>query len=214
LFAAADVFVAYDCVQFPRRGWVHRNRLPLSSGDLDWLTLPIQKCERDSRIDALRFAPDAQARLEHGMRRFPCLQSAAAPLLELVTDIGSGTVADYLCGQLAELSSMLGVSRPILRSSTLGIAAELHRQDRVLAIARALGATRYVNSPGGLELYDPQAFADSGIELKFLTPFSGPMDSILALLPTLPVRDVAALIRSGTAFAADQYSSNSSTRST
>ena len=27
LFAASDLFVIYDCVQFPRRGWVHRNKL-------------------------------------------------------------------------------------------------------------------------------------------------------------------------------------------
>jgi hypothetical protein len=27
LFAASDLFVIYDCVQFPRRGWVQRNRL-------------------------------------------------------------------------------------------------------------------------------------------------------------------------------------------
>ena len=42
LFAAADVFVAYDCVQFPRRGWVHRNRLPTATGMSDWLTLPVR----------------------------------------------------------------------------------------------------------------------------------------------------------------------------
>jgi hypothetical protein len=29
LFCAADVFVMFDCVQFRRRGWVHRNRFPL-----------------------------------------------------------------------------------------------------------------------------------------------------------------------------------------
>src|SRR6202011_2722341 len=63
LFTAADIFVAFDCVQFPRRGWVHRNRLALTPGNSDWLTLPIQKSDRDTRIDELVFAPDARARL-------------------------------------------------------------------------------------------------------------------------------------------------------
>jgi hypothetical protein len=201
LFTAADVFVAFDCVQFPRRGWVHRNRLPSISGDADWLTLPVQKCDRDTRIDELRFAPDAHALLERGMQRFPDLQSArksASPLIELVTEIGSGTVADYLCAQLARLSSILGIVRPVVRSSTLGIPADVHRQARVIAIARALGATRYVNSPGGRELYDAEAFAVHGIELKFLAPLSGPMDSILLLLLTRPAAEVAALIQSET----------------
>ena len=184
-------------MQFPRRGWVHRNRLPLLSGELDWLTLPIQKCDRDTRIDELQFAPDARASIERGMQRFPDLQSArksASPLIEVVTDIGSGTVADYLCAQLARVNSILGIARPIIRSSTLGIPADVHRQDRVIAVARAFGATCYVNSPGGRELYDPGAFAEHGIELKFLAPFSGPSDSILLLLVTRPAAEVAALI--------------------
>jgi len=217
LFMAADVFVAFDCVQFPRRGWVHRNRLPVSSGESDWLTLPIRKCERDSRIDELAFVPDAAAALERGMRRFPALQEArrsAPKLLELVTDLGSGSVADYLCAQLAALCSLLGASRTIVRSSTLRLPADVRRQDRVIAAARALGATRYVNSPGGVELYDPKAFAANGIELKFLTPFEGPLDSILTLLLSRTVRDVAALIRSNTQFASDQPHRSESTRST
>ena len=43
LFAASDLFVIYDCVQFPRRGWVHRNRLLDRSGKLRWLTLPLDR---------------------------------------------------------------------------------------------------------------------------------------------------------------------------
>jgi hypothetical protein len=199
LFTAADVFVAFDCVQFPRRGWVHRNRLPLMSGELDWLTLPIKKCDRDTRIDALEFASDAPVQLERGMQRFPALRGArgsVSPLLELVTDLGSGTVADYLCAQLQRLTALLGISRPLVRSSTLRIPADVHGQARVIAVARALGATCYVNSPGGHELYDSRAFADHGIELKFLASFRGPQDSILSLLLTRPLDEVAELIRS------------------
>ena len=32
LFAASDLFVIYDCVQFPRRGWVHRNKMFAADG--------------------------------------------------------------------------------------------------------------------------------------------------------------------------------------
>jgi hypothetical protein len=205
LFTAADIFVAFDCVQFPRRGWVHRNRLPVTPDNSDWLTLPIQKCDRDTRIDDLVFAPDAGALLARGMQRFPMLQSArknASPLLDLVMEIGSGTVADYLCGQLTRITAMLGISRPVVRSSTLDIPADVHRQARVIAVARALGATRYINSPGARELYEPEAFAEHGIELKFLAPFSGPMDSILALFLTRPADEIAALIRQETIFSA------------
>jgi len=90
----------------------------------------------------------------------------------------------------------------VVRSSTLGIPSNVHRQARVIAVARALGATRYVNSPGGRELYEPEAFAEHGIELNFLAPFHGPMDSILALLLTQPAEEVATLIRKETILSA------------
>ena len=201
LFTAADVFVAFDCVQFPRRGWVHRNQFAIAPGMIDWLTLPIQKCDRSTRIADLVFAAEAPALLSRGVQRFPILRSAwnaSSPLIDSIKITGSGTVADYLCAQLASVTALLGVSRPIVRSSSLGIPPELHGQARVIAIARALGATRYVNSPGGRALYQPAAFNEQGIELRFLSPFTASTDSILSLLLTDSVGQVAALIRGET----------------
>jgi hypothetical protein len=201
LFAAADIFVAFDCVQFPRRGWVHRNQFSVAPGATDWLTLPIQKCDRSTRIADLALAPDAEAMLHRSVQRFPILKGAwntSSPLIDSVKILGAGTVADYLCGQLASLAALLGVSRPIVRSSSLGIPADVHGQARVIAIAGALGATRYVNSPGGRSLYQPEAFNEQGIELRFLSPFTGSTDSILSVLLTDPVERVAALVRNET----------------
>src|SRR5579871_148005 len=76
LLAGVDLFVIYDCVQFPRRGWVHRNRLPDAAGDAQWLTLPLKPAPFDARIDALVFAEDAPARMAERLRAFPSL---AAP---------------------------------------------------------------------------------------------------------------------------------------
>jgi hypothetical protein len=107
----------------------------------------------------------------------------------------SGRIADHLFDQLSQLTAMLGLTRPLVRSSELDIDPHLAGQQRVIAIARALGATRYVNSPGGRELYDAAAFAEHGIELQFLAPFAGPNDSILTLLLQTTPAEVSALIR-------------------
>jgi hypothetical protein len=198
LFEAADVFVMFDCVQFPRRGWVHRNRFPLCDGRLDWLTLPVARCARETRIDELAFAPDADARLVVDIQRFPELSKACSQrsaLLDLVTNIGTGTLADYLCGQLRTVAAMLGLSKTVIRSSQLSIDAGTRGQARVIAIAKAIGATRYVNSPGGRELYDAQSFADHGIELKFLNPFQASTHSVLTLLLADSAANVASMIR-------------------
>jgi hypothetical protein len=204
LFAAADVFVAFDCVQFPRRGWVHRNRFPTARGIDDWLTLPLRKCARDTRIADLHFLPDADAVLEGNMHRFPILNDAsrqASPFLGLLTPTGTGSVTDYLCAQLEATLALLNISCPIVRSTSLSIPPDLHGQARVIAIARELGATRYINSPGGRSLYQQEAFAEHRIALKFLTPYTVSNDNILTLLLTRPAASIAEELRRETVLA-------------
>jgi hypothetical protein len=190
LFAAADRFVIYDCVQFPRRGWVHRNRLPDAAGRLHWLTLPLAKAPREARIDALGFAADAEARLDAALERFPALRAAnddGAELMSLVRAIGQADPVGYLERLLQVICRRLGLERPMLRSSTLGIDPSLHGEARILAICAALGARRYVNSPGGRALYDAERFARRGVELRFLDDYPGSTASILYRLLTEPV---------------------------
>src|SRR5436189_2877402 len=73
LFAASDLFVIYDCVQFPRRGWVHRNRLLDAAGQERWLTLPLAKAPRDVKIQDLCFSRRADEVLHDRLRRVPLL---------------------------------------------------------------------------------------------------------------------------------------------
>lgn len=185
LFTAADVVVMFDCVQFPRRGWVHRNRMPLASGESDWFTLPIAKMPRDARISELRFASGASERIGEAMRRFPLLENARKSgnedVLSLL-DVGDGDVTAYLCGQIARVTQRLGISRPMPRSSALALPPSLTAADRVIAVVKAMGASTYVNPSGGRDLYFSERFAAEGIALRFLTPYAGSYDSILARL--------------------------------
>ena len=77
LFAASDLFVIYDCVQFPKGGWVHRNRLLDNAGVERWLTLPLKKAPHDVLIRDLQFAPNADQLLADRLRRFPLVAKAS-----------------------------------------------------------------------------------------------------------------------------------------
>jgi WbqC-like protein family len=195
LFAAADRVALFDCVQFPRRGWVHRNRLPNAAGDPAWLTLPLQRAAVDARISDLRFADDALERLQASSRRFPVLNSCRHPLCDAMLRL-DGTVCDYLEKLLGFCCRTLDLPFETVRTSTLGLDPSLHGQDRVLAAARALGATRYVNLEGGRTLYDAAAFGDHGIELRFLPEWRGSRWSILHRILTEPAEIIAGDIRS------------------
>ena len=60
LFAASDVFVILDNVQFDKRWYTHRQKLTNRNGNKEWLTLPIKKMPRDTtRIMDLQWQDEA-----------------------------------------------------------------------------------------------------------------------------------------------------------
>ena len=189
LFAAADTFVILDCVQLPRPGWVHRNRFENAEGRADWLTLPLEKAPYTTPIKDLRLRPETRSVLEASFRRFPVLRDALKakhPLVARVLDVPAPDLTNYLSGLLEHVTQLLGLSKPMIRSSALGLDPELHGQDRVLAIVKALAGTHYVNAPGGRHLYDDGSFARSGVRLQFLSEYGGSMKSMLSRLLTEP----------------------------
>lgn len=197
LFAAVDLLVIYDCVQFPRRGWLHRNQLRTAAGALDWLTMPLEKAARDVPIRELAFRVDAASDLEAQLRRFPALMTPAPHAVALVESIRtpSSHPVDYIVELLGKSCGLLGLPWNVRRSSELAIPETVRAQERILAIATACGATRYINPPGGRDLYDRATFAAAGVELCFLTDFVGSYDSIAQRLAVEDPRLVASEIR-------------------
>jgi hypothetical protein len=182
LLAQSDLFVIYDCVQFPRRGWVHRNKLIDRSGEKRWLTIPLAKGPQSLLIKDLRFPGDAATEFVGRLRLFPLdpeLSDTRAEMLEALRAL-KGTPLDYIERLLRLVSAYLGLPWCVMRSSELQLPGSLHGQDRIIEIARRVGATRYINAPGGRDLYDAVAFAKAGIELNFLPPYEGIQVSILA----------------------------------
>jgi WbqC-like protein family len=194
LFAAADRVALFDCVQFPRRGWVHRNRLPDALGRPAWLTLPLQRAPMSARIMDLRFAADAGERLAAACRRFPGLADCRHPLCAGMLDL-DGTVCGYLEKLLRQCCDLMDLPFRTVRTSSLGLDPSLEGQDRVIAAARALGADSYVNLEGGRNLYDASAFEAQGMRLCILPAWRGPQWSILHRLLTEPADAVAREIR-------------------
>ncbi len=181
LFAAVDVFVALDCVQFPRRGWVHRNRFTDQNGELQWLTVPLRKGDRDAtRICDLQFQDNANALLRHETRRFRSLETIQqhAVFADILFDIGA-CPNEYFISSLSKIAKLLGMERPIVSSSTMRVDPRFRAQERIIEIAKRVGATDYINSPGGRDIYDEVAFEKAGVTLSFLSDYRGGVSSIL-----------------------------------
>lgn len=193
LAAASDIFVIFDCVQFPRRGWVHRNRLPDGEGVVRWLTLPLAKAPQSTAINAMRFSQDSLSRLESEARSFPDLQDRGHPLVAPLFK-AEGSMADWLAEYLETSCALLGFAPRFMRSSELNLPVGLKGQARIIEIVKRLEGSSYINAPGGRDLYDPETFRAAEIELSFLEPYEGDWGSILHRLrhedPAILAREI------------------------
>ena len=190
LFAAVDEFVIFDCVQFPQRGRVHRTEVTGSRRQAErWLTLPLAQHSRATRIQDLRFAADARRTLDRRLARLDWIAGARGPAADRVRSVLFAPlvqpVADYLEAALRLAVEVLDLRCVISRSSELHLPPELRGQSRVIAVAKGVGATGYVNAPGGRSLYDRDTFAQHQLSLEFLTPYQGPFRHMLSALMTL-----------------------------
>lgn len=192
LFAASDMFVVLDSVQFDRRWHTHRQKLTDRNGNKQWLTLPIKKTDRDrTMIKDLQWQEDAQEKWNEQIRKFSVFDFEL-PILSLrhcSQEICSydASVMDYLdmtmYSALRELKMQKNNTRGYnYKSSELDIDLDLRGQERILAICQKLGATEYINSPGGRHLYDEDKFSKENIKLTFLPEWKGSYDSILERL--------------------------------
>lgn len=182
LFHATDLFVIYDCVQFIRRGWIHRNQFTNFNGEFSWLSLPLVKMPQESLISELTFANDAAQRMQEQQQKFPVFKSknfSASEFNKAIMQFSSHPVT-YITELLKLTCEYLGLPCNITYSSQLNLPASLKGQDRIITIAKHFGAKTYINAPGGRNLYHEDAFRQHDIKLQFLPEYSGSYESILS----------------------------------
>jgi len=178
LFATTDLFVFFDCVQFPRRGWVHRNRLPDYQGREDWLTLPLKKAAREIRICDLEFSDKSSELWKEQTDKFPLFKNSAHRLSQAISYIENDPVS-FIIRSLEITCASLQIPFNVKRSSELNLPTELKGQERIIAITKHFGAKEYINPSGGRDLYDKKVFAKNDLKLNFLSDYKGSLWSIL-----------------------------------
>jgi len=182
LFHETDLFVIYDCVQFIRRGWIHRNRFHNANGELTYLTLPLVKAPQEALITELAFADDASLRMQEQQNKLPLFKQASylhTDYQKAMMQFSHHPVA-YITQLLKLCCDTLQLPFNIAYSSALNLPKEIKGQDRIIAIAKHFHADLYINPPGGKDLYDATTFKQHNIALQFLPDYLGSYESILS----------------------------------
>lgn len=171
LIRAVDAFVVYDDVNYIKGGWINRNFI-LAQGDKQLITLPLQGASPNQLINQVLIGGRQNKLVEtirHNYSKAPQF-SIVFPLIEDILMRREKNLARFLDYQLRRICDYLELRSHWYVSSALKKDNELRGQDKVLAICEELGATHYINVPGGRSLYDRESFAELGMQLSFIRP--------------------------------------------
>ena len=173
LIAMVDTFVIHDDVQYIKAGWINRNRI-LVNDRPRYVTLPVRKGPTSLAINERVFADAFESdkkkmlrQIEDAYRKAPCFDTVF-PLLEDSLAGAERNVSAFVVGTLQACCRYLKIETPFVLSSETVRFDDLKGQDRVLEINAFLGATHYINTIGGKELYDRDQFMRRGLKLSFL----------------------------------------------
>jgi WbqC-like protein len=168
-WAAADVFVFLDTVQYEKNGWQNRNRIKTSAG-ARWLTVPVHARLgtpiTDVTIDTgqpwrarhLRSIETAYALAPHLAAHRPALERLYARPWERLVPLAVES-AQWL-------ASAIGIRTPAHLASALGVDGG-DATDRLVALCRAVGANTYLAGRDGAKYMNADAFEAAGIEVLY-----------------------------------------------
>ena len=196
LMHACKQFVLYDDVTFITRGWINRNRL-LDNGKASYFTLPLEKssqnrliCKHKISSAADRWKRKFVKRIDHLYCKAPYYE-VVAPLMAKIVHHSSNDLVEYLRHSLEAINDYLNLSVTIKLSSAIGCDADIGCDARIVSMCKTLGATVYLNLPGGRDLYNVDDFANNGIRLEFLEFYDKSYVQFEnAFVPSLSILDV------------------------
>lgn len=174
---AVDRFISLDDVQYIRHGWVNRNRILKPDDGFQYIIVPLKKHSRGttikdiSTVDEDSWKKTILRQLEHYKKRAPYYRDVHA-LVSSCLETGETNIAKLNGSCFSSVCDYLGIHYKMELSSSLGLdySGISDPQDWALRISEQLKASQYLNPPGGMELFDPQKFSASNIELNFVVP--------------------------------------------
>nr|WP_315473116.1 WbqC family protein [uncultured Undibacterium sp.] len=174
LIAAVDRFILFDDVQFIKRGWVHRNRI-LLAGEAHLFTLPVKGASQQTLINQIELVGDV-VRIQKILKMIrqtyqdaPFYQEAY-PIVESIFLYSARHVVEFITHSLQVLMQLFDIKTELHCSSVQFQNQHLHAEKRIVDICHVEGAQRYVNLPGGIDLYDKAYFREQNIQLEFIKP--------------------------------------------
>ncbi len=165
-----DVFVFLDDVQYTRRDWRNRNRIKTPNGDTQWLSVPVlggrDQLIRDVVIDeGQAWARKHLEALRHSYGKTPHFDRYFEELQDHYEPGRYRLLAELDVALVRLVASWLGIGTRFELASQHD--APGAKDDKLLALVRALDGGVYLSGPAARDYIRPQIWADANVELRY-----------------------------------------------
>ena len=170
LINAVDKFIIYDDVQFIKGGWINRNYILLQH-EKHLFNLLLNGASANKLINEIAVNSNQLKLLktiENCYRKAPYFDTVY-PVINRILNYNDNNLAKYVGSSILEIAIYLNINTEIVYSSDLKKDNTLKAQEKVIDICKLLNADTYINSIGGLELYNKFDFEENNISLLFIS---------------------------------------------
>ena len=168
-WAAADLFVFLDSVQYEKNGWQNRNRIKTADG-ARWLTVPVHARLgtpiTDVAIDGEQPWPARHLRAINGAYADAPYWPARRDAFERLYAEPWERLAPVAVASAELLARAMGVTTPTRMASSLAVDDD-DPTGRLVALCQAVGADTYLAGGHGSRYMDTKRFADAGIRVLY-----------------------------------------------
>lgn len=162
-----DLFVYLDTVQYQKNGLQNRNQIKSAQG-AQWLTVPVnaslEHTIRQTRIADQRWSRKHIQSIRQNYARAPFLdlfEKGLRPILEQPHE----NLADLNIAVTEWMFGCLGIGCKRVRGCDLNVSGT--KDDLVISICEAVGATVYLSGQGAAAYQDENKFRAHNLELRY-----------------------------------------------
>ena len=171
-----DKWIVFDRVKYSHKGWINRNRILHPQDGWQYISVPVHRHVGEGRIcdvtpvDLALAEQRILAQLQHYRKgRAPFFKEVSELVRRVFTAPDLVSLSDLNVSTLREVCAYLQISFDYMVFSKMGLdLPEIkHPGQWALEICDRLGAKRYLNPPGGKQIFIPSEWEARGIELQF-----------------------------------------------
>lgn len=169
LINMVDVFVIYDDVNFIKRGFINRNDL-LENNCRKLFTLELLGASQNKKINEIEIGSNKQKiikRIKYNYSKAPYFNEIFL-LINTIFNNPTKNLSLFIGDSLEIISKYLGFDTKFVYSSALKNDKTLKAQDKLIEISKIFKAKEYINTIGGIDLYNRDDFEKQNINLSFI----------------------------------------------